>query len=59
MPNSLKDLADPVYRDMISVTDLSSSSTAWLMVQALVDAYGEDGAEEVLTKIYENAGPHI
>ena len=39
MPNSLKDLADPVYRDMISVTDLSSSSTAWLMVQALVDAY--------------------
>ena len=59
MPNSLKDLADPVYRDMISVTDLSSSSTAWLMVQALVDTYGEDGAEEVLTKIYENAGPHI
>ena len=59
MPESLKDLADPVYRDMVSVTDLSSSSTAWLLIQALVDAYGEVGAEDVLAKIYENAGPHI
>lgn len=59
MPKSLKDLADPIYKDMVSVTDLSSSSTAWLLVQALVDAYGEEGAEDVLTKIYENAGPHI
>ena len=29
------------------------------MIQALVDAYGEDGAEEVLSGIYENAGAHI
>lgn len=59
VPKSLKDLADPVYKDMISVTDVSSSSTAWLMLQALVSAYGEDEAKEILTKIYDNAGPHI
>ena len=59
MPTSLKDLADPVYKDQISVIDIKSSSTAWLMIQALVDAYGEDEAKEVLTGIYENAGPHI
>lgn len=41
------------------MTDILSSSTAWLMIQALVDAYGEDGAEEVLSGIYENAGAHI
>ena len=29
------------------------------MVQALVDAYGEDGAKEVLTGIYANAGAHL
>ena len=58
-PKSLKDLADPIYKNMVSVTDLSSSSTGWLLVQALVDAYGEAGAENILTKIYENAGPHI
>ena len=59
MPESLKDLTKPEYKDLISVTDIKSSSTAWLLIQGLVDAYGEDGAKEVLTGIYENAGPHI
>ena len=39
-PNSFKDLADPVYRGMISVPDISGSSTGWLMIQAIMDAYG-------------------
>ncbi len=59
MPTSLKDLADPVYEGFISVTDVSSSSTAWLLIQGLVSEYGEDGAKEVLTTIYKNAGAHI
>ena len=59
MPKSLKDLADPAYEGQISVTDIKGSSTAWLMIQALVSEYGEDGAKEVLTGIYKNAGPHL
>ena len=59
MPTSLKDLTNPEYKDLVSVTDIKSSSTAWLLVQALVSEYGEDGAKEVLTGIYDNAGPHI
>lgn len=59
MPTSLKDLADPVYEGFISVTDVSSSSTAWLMIQGLISEYGEEGAKEVLSGIYENAGDHI
>lgn len=55
-PTCLKDLADPVYKDMISVTDVASSSTAWLLIQALVSEYGEDGAKDILTDIYKNAG---
>lgn len=58
-PTSIKDLADPKYKGFISVTDIKSSSTAWLLMQAIVDAYGEDGAKEVLTGIYTNAGDHI
>lgn len=58
-PTSLKDLADPVYEGQIAVTDIQSSSTAWLLIQALADAYGDAGAEEVLAQIYENAGAHI
>ena len=59
MPESLKDLADPVYKGFLSVTDLASSSTAWLMIQGLISEYGEDGARDVLAGIYENAGDHI
>ena len=58
-PTSIKDLAKPQFQDMISVTDIASSSTAWLLIQALVSEYGQDGAKEVLTAIYENAGDHI
>ena len=53
-PTCLKDLADPVYAGQVAVTDIQSSSTAWLLIQALVDAYGEDGAEETLAAIYDN-----
>ena len=59
MPVCLKDLTKPEYKDLVSVTDVKSSSTAWLLIQALVSEYGENGAKEVLTGIYENAGPHI
>lgn len=58
-PASLQDLADPKYAGQVAVTDIQSSSTAWLLIQALVSAYGEDGAQEVLHGIYENAGDHI
>ena len=59
MPASLKDLANPEYEGFISVTDIASSSTAWLLIQGLISEYGEDGAKEVLTGIYKNAGDHI
>lgn len=59
MPKSIKDLADPVYAGHISVIDIQSSSTAWLMVQALITEYGEGETKEILTAIYENAGAHI
>ena len=39
---------------------MEGSSTGWLMVQAIADAYGtgEEG-REILTGIYRNAGPHL
>lgn len=56
IPTSIKDLADPKYKGYISVTDIKSSSTAWLLMQAIVSEYG---AKEILAGIYENAGDHI
>ena len=59
MPKSLKDLANPIYKNFISVIDIKSSSTAWLLIQALISEYGEEEAKTILKSIYENAGHHI
>ena len=59
MPESIADLANPQYAGYLSMIDIQGSSTAWLMIQALVSEYGEDGTQEILTSIYENAGAHI
>lgn len=58
-PTSIKDLTKPVYKGFISVTDIKSSSTAWLLVQALVSEYGEAETTEILKGIYANAKDHI
>ena len=59
MPKSIKDLANPEYRGKIAVTDITSSSTAWLLIQGLISEYGEEEAKEILTDIYANAGDHL
>lgn len=58
-PTSIKDLADPIYEGAISVVDMSGSSTGWLLVQALLDTYGEKETKKILTGIIKNAGPHL
>lgn len=59
MPTCLKDLADPAYAGFVAVTDVQSSSTAWLLIQALIYEYGEEEAETILHDIYANAGDHV
>lgn len=58
-PKSIKDIGNPEYKDLVSVVDPMGSTTAWLMVQALLDSYGEDGTKTALKAIYNNAGPHL
>lgn len=59
-PKSYADLAKPEYKGLISVPDMEGSSTGWLMVQAIVDAYGTgEKGKQILTDIYRNAGPHL
>lgn len=59
VPASIKDLANEEYAGHISVPDITGSSTAWLMIQALIDSYGEDETKTILTGIYKNAGDNL
>ncbi len=58
-PTCLKDLTKAEYKGYLAITDVKSSSTAWLLMQALISAYGEQEAQNILKQIYVNAGDHI
>lgn len=59
LPTSLKDLAKPAYKGYIAVPDIMGSSTAWLLVQAVLNAYGDTEGMAVMQGIIANAGPHL
>lgn len=59
VPKSYKDLADPLYKGQISFPNLESSTTGWLMIQAILDNYDEKEAKAIIEGIKANAGSHI
>lgn len=58
-PKSYKDLANPIYKGQISFPNLESSTTGWLMIQAILDNYDEQEAKTIIEGIKANAGSHI
>lgn len=59
VPESIKDLANPIYKGYISIPDIKASSTGWLLVQAILDNYGEQEGHALLCDILDNVGPHL
>lgn len=59
MPTSLKDLTKEIYHGYLSIPDINASSTGWLLVQAVLDAYGEEEGTKILAALLNNVGPHL
>ncbi|MDO5014844.1 MAG: extracellular solute-binding protein [Clostridia bacterium] len=59
VPKSIKELADSKYKGLVSVPDITGSSTAWLMIQAIINEYGEAETKNILNGIYKNAGDNL
>lgn len=59
MPTSIKDLTKPEFENLISIPNVLDSSTAWLLVQAVISEYGEEEGEQVLRDLVKNCGPHL
>ena len=59
MPTSVKDLTKPEYNGLVSIPDIMSSSTAWLLVQSIITQYGKDEGKTILKGLIDNCGPHI
>ncbi|WP_374705409.1 extracellular solute-binding protein [Oceanobacillus sp. J11TS1] len=59
VPETIADLAKPEYKGLVSIPNIDDSSTAWLMVQAVISEYGEEGASQILQDLIANAGPHL
>lgn len=58
-PTSILDLTKPEYKNLVSIPNIMDSSTAWLLIQAILHEYGEEQGKEVLQKLLANVGPHL
>ncbi len=58
-PQSIRDLASPIYKGHISVPDIMGSSTSWLMTQAAIAAEGPENGAKIIQAIEANAGAHL
>jgi iron(III) transport system permease protein len=59
MPTSIKDLTKPEYKDLVSIPNILDSSTGWLLIQAIINQYGEEEGKTVLHDLIANSGPHL
>ncbi|QPQ37620.1 extracellular solute-binding protein [Lysinibacillus sp. JNUCC-52] len=59
VPKTIKDLTNPEFKDLVSFPNILDSSTGWLLVQAIMNEYGEKEGKQVLADLIKNAGPHI
>ncbi|TDC75621.1 thiamine ABC transporter substrate-binding protein [Streptomyces hainanensis] len=53
-PETLDELVDPAYRDLLVVENAATSSPGLGFLLATVDAYGEDGWQEYWQRLAEN-----
>lgn len=59
IPKSIKDLASPEYKGLVSIPNIMDSSTGWMLIQAIISEYGEEEGKKVMAGIIKNAGPHL
>jgi iron(III) transport system substrate-binding protein len=59
IPKSIKDLASPEYKGLVSIPNIMDSSTGWMLIQAIISEYGEEEGKKVMARIIKNAGPHL
>ncbi|MGG1219215.1 extracellular solute-binding protein [Priestia endophytica] len=59
IPKSIKDLASPEYKGLVSIPNIMDSSTGWMLIQAIISEYGEEEGKKVMAGIIKNAGSHL
>ncbi|MCM3541259.1 extracellular solute-binding protein [Priestia endophytica] len=59
IPKSIKGLASPEYKGLVSIPNIMDSSTGWMLIQAIISEYGEEEGKKVMAGIIKNAGPHL
>ncbi|AYU55055.1 ABC transporter substrate-binding protein [Staphylococcus debuckii] len=59
VPESIKDLTKPEYKNEISFPNIMDSSTGWLLLQGVISEYGDHEGQQIIKKLIVNAGPHL
>ena len=58
-PTSIKDLTKPEFKGLVSIPNIMDSSTAWLLIQAIITQYGEEEGKTIIHDLVANVGPHL
>ncbi|WP_436854292.1 extracellular solute-binding protein [Staphylococcus caeli] len=58
-PKSIKDLTKPEYKNQVAMPNVIDSSTGWLVIQSILDQYGKQDGQKILTQLLNNVGPHL
>ncbi|MEX5673241.1 extracellular solute-binding protein [Staphylococcus ureilyticus] len=59
MPKSIESLTKNQYKDQVAMPNVIDSSTGWLVIQSILNEYGEKEGQKILTQLLKNIGPHL
>lgn len=59
VPHSIKDLTKSEYKGQVSMPNVMESSTGWLVLQDILNEYGEKEGKSVIKNLLINVGPHL
>ncbi|MED3571070.1 extracellular solute-binding protein [Cytobacillus praedii] len=59
IPATIKDLTKPEFKGLVSIPNILDSSTGWLLIQAIINEYGEQEGKTILHDLIANVGPHL
>lgn len=59
MPKSIESLTKDQYKDQVAMPNVIDSSTGWLVIQSILNEYGEKEGQKILTQLLQNVGPHL
>lgn len=58
-PESIHSLTNTQYKNQVAMPNVIDSSTGWLVIQSILNEYGNKEGQKILTQLLNNVGPYL